>query len=209
MAFPSGAPESIRFPRHLLSPPPPSPIPYPPPPAESTGQQNAETLIIISLVVLVFLALIDATVDRCIAHIHIQTEEDEDRDLESGEIEATTAFIVSDLNYLNDHPWIMEIVEISLQEFLEDRREQRIRVLEEKLPLVEYKEVEGQENNCNECTICLEVFQEHEPCRRFPVCNHIFHSNCICSWLEENLTCPICRNRCDLALDNLSTQAEV
>ncbi|XP_071721915.1 probable rRNA-processing protein EBP2 homolog [Rutidosis leptorrhynchoides] len=137
MAFPTGTQESIKFPRPLLSPSPPQIPNYAP--DESSSQQNSETLILVCLIVLVFLALVDATVDRCMARIHLQAQEGDD--LESEEIEATAAFIVSDLNYLSEHPWIMEIMENSLQELMEDRREQRLRALEEILPYVEYKKV--------------------------------------------------------------------
>ncbi|XP_050217393.1 putative RING-H2 finger protein ATL19 [Mercurialis annua] len=44
-----------------------------------------------------------------------------------------------------------------------------------------------------DCSICLEDYKNGEACRIFPLCNHIFHLKCIDIWLENNLTCPICR----------------
>lgn len=45
----------------------------------------------------------------------------------------------------------------------------------------------------DDCAICLEDYIEGDLCRIFPVCNHMFHSNCLDAWLEKNLTCPMCR----------------
>ena len=40
------------------------------------------------------------------------------------------------------------------------------------------------------CTICLEDVSN------VPLeCGHIFHNKCIDKWLEENDTCPNCRNQ--------------
>ncbi|XP_060669037.1 putative RING-H2 finger protein ATL19 [Ziziphus jujuba] len=46
----------------------------------------------------------------------------------------------------------------------------------------------------SECCICLEEYETGDRCQVFPVCNHVYHSNCIDNWLKKNSTCPICRN---------------
>ncbi|KAA8522795.1 hypothetical protein F0562_009218 [Nyssa sinensis] len=46
-----------------------------------------------------------------------------------------------------------------------------------------------------DCPVCLESFKEGEWCRSLPVCNHMFHENCVDKWLTKVLNCPICRSR--------------
>jgi len=49
------------------------------------------------------------------------------------------------------------------------------------------------ENEMEECSICLEKFNINEKVFKTP-CNHLFHATCITEWLYKNKTCPICRN---------------
>ncbi|KAG0517486.1 hypothetical protein BDA96_09G093200 [Sorghum bicolor] len=44
-----------------------------------------------------------------------------------------------------------------------------------------------------QCVICLGLVQVGEVVRRLPVCNHLFHVECIDMWLRSHSTCPICR----------------
>ena len=60
-------------------------------------------------------------------------------------------------------------------------------------PLVNYG-MHGGAISCGECAICLEEFQPNELCQVFPVCKHIFHSDCINHWLQRKLNCPMCRS---------------
>ncbi|XP_031284122.1 E3 ubiquitin-protein ligase ATL76-like [Pistacia vera] len=68
--------------------------------------------------------------------------------------------------------------------------------LEQLLPLTNYGHQLDKSENSSYCVICLESFTDGEPCRVFPVCNHIFHSSCIDAWLKDHLTCPVCRISC-------------
>lgn len=43
-----------------------------------------------------------------------------------------------------------------------------------------------------QCSVCWEDFQLNEQVRKLP-CSHVFHSDCICPWLANHGTCPICR----------------
>ncbi|KAK9732599.1 hypothetical protein RND81_04G009000 [Saponaria officinalis] len=43
------------------------------------------------------------------------------------------------------------------------------------------------------CVICLGVFKEDETLRSMPKCGHVFHSDCVDSWLKSHATCPCCR----------------
>ncbi|KAL9241374.1 hypothetical protein vseg_015494 [Gypsophila vaccaria] len=50
-----------------------------------------------------------------------------------------------------------------------------------------------------ECAVCLSDFQDDdETLRLLPKCDHVFHSECIDTWLAAHTTCPVCRD--DLAL---------
>ncbi|XP_057462448.1 RING-H2 finger protein ATL74-like [Actinidia eriantha] len=46
-----------------------------------------------------------------------------------------------------------------------------------------------------ECPICMEVFVQGESVRVLPACNHIYHPECIKTWLTTQATrCPDCRH---------------
>ncbi|XP_074581995.1 RING-H2 finger protein ATL1-like [Curcuma longa] len=44
-----------------------------------------------------------------------------------------------------------------------------------------------------ECAVCLSEFQEQERIRLLPSCLHVFHIDCIDTWLQFNANCPLCR----------------
>ncbi|WOG28190.1 RING finger protein [Endozoicomonas sp. 8E] len=44
----------------------------------------------------------------------------------------------------------------------------------------------------DQCPICLELFDGREVTVLDP-CNHMFHENCLETWLRQNTTCPYCR----------------
>ena len=51
-------------------------------------------------------------------------------------------------------------------------------------------------NNTSEemCSICQNEFEGSDIVRRLNNCNHIFHLNCVDTWLSNHNTCPTCRN---------------
>ena len=44
----------------------------------------------------------------------------------------------------------------------------------------------------DDCSICLDVFKCRQHCARLQ-CGHVFHRQCIDSWLKMQVHCPICR----------------
>lgn len=58
------------------------------------------------------------------------------------------------------------------------------------LPIRKIKEKDVADHQ--ECAICTDEFQVDNTVQELP-CKHIFHPECICSWLKINGTCPICR----------------
>ncbi|KAL1346205.1 hypothetical protein HN51_019920 [Arachis hypogaea] len=68
----------------------------------------------------------------------------------------------------------------------------KLRALMKLPPLVRYG-MHGTTKN-NDCPICLEDFNAGQFCQIFPSCKHMYHSNCIDSWLKKKLTCPVCRS---------------
>ncbi|KAJ8771192.1 hypothetical protein K2173_025907 [Erythroxylum novogranatense] len=71
----------------------------------------------------------------------------------------------------------------------------------ETLPVFEYSEVKevklGREIMA--CAVCLSEFQDEETLRLLPKCDHVFHAQCIDTWLAAHVTCPVCR--ADLSID--------
>jgi len=45
----------------------------------------------------------------------------------------------------------------------------------------------------NECSICLEQFDEEISDKILLKCNHMFHKDCLVPWLECSMSCPDCR----------------
>uniref|UniRef100_A0A0D6QT23 RING-type domain-containing protein n=1 Tax=Araucaria cunninghamii TaxID=56994 RepID=A0A0D6QT23_ARACU len=43
------------------------------------------------------------------------------------------------------------------------------------------------------CSVCLADYKEGETLRVIPDCRHVFHINCVDTWLRQSATCPICR----------------
>ncbi|KAG2309492.1 hypothetical protein Bca52824_029240 [Brassica carinata] len=44
-----------------------------------------------------------------------------------------------------------------------------------------------------ECAVCLSVFEEQDTARELPNCRHVFHVDCVDTWLTTCSTCPVCR----------------
>ncbi|KAE8705560.1 putative excision repair cross-complementing 1 ercc1 [Hibiscus syriacus] len=44
-----------------------------------------------------------------------------------------------------------------------------------------------------ECAVCLNEYEDEEPLRLIPKCDHVFHPECIDAWLASHTTCPVCR----------------
>ncbi|PWA59307.1 Zinc finger, RING/FYVE/PHD-type [Artemisia annua] len=74
----------------------------------------------------------------------------------------------------------------------------------ETFPTFAYSAVKGLKigKGALECAVCLNEFEDEETIRLIPKCDHVFHAECIDAWLENHVTCPVCRS--DLAR---STQA--
>lgn len=64
------------------------------------------------------------------------------------------------------------------------------------LPMFTYKVTTGQASHDDEepeCSVCLGTITEESMVRLLPNCKHIFHVQCIDTWLASHTTCPICR----------------
>jgi len=44
-----------------------------------------------------------------------------------------------------------------------------------------------------ECSICLDSYRVGVNLKELPRCQHIFHADCIDTWLTQKNTCPLCR----------------
>ena len=60
---------------------------------------------------------------------------------------------------------------------------------------VELGETLEEHEDCAQCAICLEKFQEGDQLcsSRNMDCKHVFHSECIYRWLLKHEECPYCR----------------
>ncbi|KAJ4764839.1 RING/U-box superfamily protein [Rhynchospora pubera] len=57
-----------------------------------------------------------------------------------------------------------------------------------------------------DCAVCLTEFDGDDMLRLLPACNHMFHLDCIDTWLEYHVTCPLCR--CNL-MPNLEVSVTI
>ena len=63
--------------------------------------------------------------------------------------------------------------------------------------------INSQDDRLIKCTICLERMYINDTQYIFATdCDHYFHTKCIVKWLKDNNTCPICRNRITINLEN-------
>ncbi|KAM7523301.1 hypothetical protein LguiA_013203 [Lonicera macranthoides] len=46
----------------------------------------------------------------------------------------------------------------------------------------------------NGCVICTDSFTVNDKAIRLP-CKHVYHKDCIVEWLDQNNTCPLCRDK--------------
>ncbi|KAG6486973.1 RING-H2 finger protein ATL16-like [Zingiber officinale] len=64
------------------------------------------------------------------------------------------------------------------------------------IPTFRYrKETDASAAGGDDCAVCLGEFQEEETVRLLPDCFHVFHVDCIDTWLQSNANCPLCRAR--------------
>lgn len=63
--------------------------------------------------------------------------------------------------------------------------------------------INSQDDRLIKCTICLERMYINDTQYIFATdCDHYFHTKCIVKWLKDNNTCPICRNKVTINLEN-------
>ncbi|KAI0489217.1 hypothetical protein KFK09_029059 [Dendrobium nobile] len=81
----------------------------------------------------------------------------------------------------------------------------------ESLPLLTYAEAKRQDPRAattDSCSICLGDYNEEEeegedlPLKLLPDCGHLYHAECLDSWLLQHRTCPLCRS----SVMNVATQ---
>ena len=63
---------------------------------------------------------------------------------------------------------------------------------------IEYKFRTGrngntEDNQWDNCAICIDEFQQSEAVRRLHICHHVFHVKCVDQWMTDHTTCPMCR----------------
>jgi hypothetical protein len=61
------------------------------------------------------------------------------------------------------------------------------------------------ESDC--CPICLCEYEEGENVRALP-CKHVFHPDCVDTWLKRNATCPACRQSIRLMIEAQRREGE-
>lgn len=61
------------------------------------------------------------------------------------------------------------------------------------LPTFTVGAIDGVAASATECAVCLSVLEEQDTARELPNCKHIFHVDCVDTWLTTCSTCPVCR----------------
>ena len=67
------------------------------------------------------------------------------------------------------------------------------------MEIYKMKNVEKLDNDKKKCTICLENYVDGDDSIALP-CIHIFHADCIKTWVKDHNTCPICKK--DIIYEN-------
>lgn len=65
----------------------------------------------------------------------------------------------------------------------------------EMFPILTYSAVTGLKigREALECAVCLSEFAGDDTLRMLPKCCHVFHRECVDTWLQSHVTCPVCR----------------
>lgn len=58
------------------------------------------------------------------------------------------------------------------------------------------------EHDRDVCSVCFEKFIDSDICRELK-CKHLYHQICIDKWLNEHITCPVCREECGRGVPRL------
>ena len=71
-----------------------------------------------------------------------------------------------------------------------------LKQMEEQFPYKQFLHLtkDSSKDRDNVCSICIEPFQETHRVAEL-ICCHKFHKECIYKWLENNLSCPCCREK--------------
>ncbi|KAI8524185.1 hypothetical protein RHMOL_Rhmol13G0130200 [Rhododendron molle] len=59
------------------------------------------------------------------------------------------------------------------------------------LPIVSYG---GDAKHLIDCVICLCEFEDGETVKMIPYCRHVFHPECVDTWLASHVSCPLSRS---------------
>lgn len=65
------------------------------------------------------------------------------------------------------------------------------------VPDIEKKKFKTEDVVNSDCCICISDFVVNEDISTLD-CNHTFHFECICEWVQEKQTCPMCRGKIDI-----------
>ncbi|TYH16088.1 hypothetical protein ES288_A05G090800v1 [Gossypium darwinii] len=68
------------------------------------------------------------------------------------------------------------------------------------LPVYSYR---GNAKYQIDCPICLSEFEESQCLKTIPHCEHVFHVECIDTWLASHVSCPVCRGTRLLEITNV------
>lgn len=60
-------------------------------------------------------------------------------------------------------------------------------------PIIKFSEIKGLNPGTLECAVCLSEYDDSDTLRILPGCCHVFHQECIDSWLSNHDICPVCR----------------
>ncbi|KAI3969071.1 hypothetical protein MKW92_006455 [Papaver armeniacum] len=67
-------------------------------------------------------------------------------------------------------------------------------VLIQMFPVLVYSDIKNLKEISNDCAVCLSEYEDKDMLRLLPKCQHVFHRECIDSWLVSHATCPVCRS---------------
>ena len=67
----------------------------------------------------------------------------------------------------------------------------------QKFPIRIIKSIKKFPSNKRKCIICLEKFKKKDNCILLD-CKHIYHAECIKTWMRKKGYCPLCKNKIEL-----------
>ncbi|KAK9995998.1 hypothetical protein SO802_020684 [Lithocarpus litseifolius] len=105
-------------------------------------------------------------------------------------VDSLKTFTVMVMPQYSSH--VYEVLDTVILESMEDYEPKPTPATKSSVRALEKFRFQQGSSSVQECSICLEEFQNGSKVTRMP-CSHVYHGKCIFKWLKTSHSCPLCR----------------